>query len=288
MKKSMKVRIAFGTIMIVLLVGVFWLDGYLERQADPIRPVVGIPLAGLMLLLTGLAVAEMAAFCAGAGVRILPFSALIGSGFLGTLPFWAQMRSPSPPSGEFVLLMLGATLLAVFAEQMIRSRTQDAIRSIACTALTILYLSVGAALMLAIRLTSGLGALILFLAAVKCTDIGAYFTGSAVGRHKMIPWLSPGKTWEGLLGGLAAAAGVSVGIAAAVPGIPLAPWQAAVFGAVVGLFGQFADLCESLLKRSADVKDSGSLVPEFGGVLDILDSPLLAAPVGYMMLKILH
>ena len=64
------------------------------------------------------------------------------------------------------------------------------------------------------------------------------------------------------------------------------PW-AAGFGVIVGTCGQFADLCESLLKRSAKIKDSGSLVPEFGGVLDVLDSPLLAAPAAYVLLNVL-
>jgi phosphatidate cytidylyltransferase len=62
---------------------------------------------------------------------------------------------------------------------------------------------------------------------------------------------------------------------------------AAGFGCVVGAVGQFADLCESLLKRSARIKDSGALVPEFGGVLDVLDSPLLAGPVAYVLLNLL-
>ena len=66
-----------------------------------------------------------------------------------------------------------------------------------------------------------------------------------------------------------------------------AMWRAAIFGAVVGASGQLGDLCESLLKRSAGVKDSSALVPEFGGVLDIMDSPLLAAPVAYVMLHVL-
>ena len=123
----------------------------------------------------------------------------------------------------------------------------------------------------------------LFLAAVKCTDIGAYFVGSAVGRHKLIVWLSPGKSWEGLIGGLAFAAGVSILVAWAWK-IDAAVWEAAVFGVAVALAGQFGDLCESLLKRSARVKDSGAALPEFGGVLDLLDSPLLAAPVGYVLL----
>ena len=64
-------------------------------------------------------------------------------------------------------------------------------------------------------------------------------------------------------------------------------WQAGVFGACVGLAGQFGDLCESLLKRSAGVKDSGAVLPEFGGVLDIVDSPLLASPAGLLLLMAL-
>jgi phosphatidate cytidylyltransferase len=67
---------------------------------------------------------------------------------------------------------------------------------------------------------------------------------------------------------------------------PMETWEAAVFGAVVGLVGQFADLCESLLKRAANTKDAGALVPEFGGLLDILDSPLLSAPVAMVLLKL--
>ena len=146
-----------------------------------------------------------------------------------------------------------------------------------------MYLSIGAAMILMINQGYGVPIFVLFLVAVKGTDIGAYFTGSFIGKHKLIPWLSPGKTWEGLIGGLAFAAGASI-LVVHLMGIWLAFWQAAVFGVVVGLAGQFGDLCESLLKRSANLKDSGAAVPEFGGVLDILDSPLLAAPVAYALL----
>ena len=141
---------------------------------------------------------------------------------------------------------------------------------------------------MAIRLDFNLPVLVLFLVSVKFMDIGAYFTGSAIGKHKLIPWLSPGKTWEGLAGGTVVSAGMAILTAAAL-GVHLSEhpmrWvQAGVFGAVVGLVGQFGDLAESLLKRAANVKDSGHLVPEFGGLLDILDSPLLAAPAGYLLL----
>jgi phosphatidate cytidylyltransferase len=179
-------------------------------------------------------------------------------------------------------------LWIIFLEQMITRRTTDAVRTIACTILTVLYLGIGGAMILQIRMdeSNGLLKLVMFLAVVKSTDIGAYFTGSAIGRRKLIPWLSPGKSWEGLIGGLAAAAGVSI-LIAHFGDIGIAVWQAGLFGVIVGLAGQFGDLCESLFKRSARLKDSSSMVPEFGGVLDIIDSPLIAAPAAFALFAIM-
>ena len=152
--------------------------------------------------------------------------------------------------------------------------------------LVVIYLGIGGMLIFSIR-QGGVKVLTVFLVAVKFTDIGAYFTGSFIGKHKLIGWLSPGKTWEGLIGGLivSAAASAFVGWILEIP--ELGFWELVIFGPVVGLAGQFGDLCESLLKRSVQVKDSGSVVPQFGGVLDIIDSPLIAAPVGLIMLAIL-
>jgi phosphatidate cytidylyltransferase len=302
MRSALQKRIVLGLVMIALLCGLFWLDWRLEQITQdravraaregrpmpwPAWPPVGLPMAVVVLLLIAVALVELVRLCAHAGVLLLIFSGLCGAGILGTMPFWWQFLSPFPPLGDSVLLVLGVTVLIVFADQMIRSRTADAVRTVACTFLAILYLGVGMAMMLSIRLVLGVPALVLFLAAVKFTDIGAYFVGSLIGRHKMIAWLSPGKSWEGLVGGLLAAAGVSMLIAVVLP-TPLTWPKAAAFGVVVGLFGQFADLCESLLKRSAKLKDSGASLPGFGGVLDVLDSPLLAAPVAYMMLGILR
>jgi phosphatidate cytidylyltransferase len=190
-----------------------------------------------------------------------------------------------------LLLGLGLIVMLVFAEQMIRRQTTDALKRLGATFLTIAYLGLGGALVLAIRMQYNVPVLVLFLVAVKFTDIGAYFTGSAIGRHKLIPWLSPGKSWEGLAGGLIVGAGASTlaawALEVSLSRWPLPLWTAAVFGAAVGLAGQFADLCESLLKRSTGVKDSGAVLPEYGGILDILDSPLLSAPVAYLLLMCL-
>jgi phosphatidate cytidylyltransferase len=125
----------------------------------------------------------------------------------------------------------------------------------------------------------------------KACDIGAYFTGMSIGRHKMIPWLSPKKTWEGLAGGIvfasavgAALAHFSVHLASAADHYPW--WVGAILGALVAVIGQAGDLAESAFKRDAGVKDSGSILPGMGGVLDVLDSPLLAGPVVYWLLRL--
>jgi len=123
---------------------------------------------------------------------------------------------------------------------------------------------------------------VLFLAVVKSTDIGAYFTGRFLGRHKWVPSISPKKTWEGLIGGILTAMFVSF-LFSVLSGI-ISVAVALILGWVAALSGQLGDLLESLMKRDTASKDSGALVPEFGGVLDMIDSVVVAAPFGYAVL----
>jgi phosphatidate cytidylyltransferase len=111
---------------------------------------------------------------------------------------------------------------------------------------------------------------------VFAADIGAFFAGRSLGRHKLAPRVSPGKTWEGALGGLAAVALAAL-IGSAYFGLPLAAGVA--FGCAVGVFSVIGDLTESMFKRSAGLKDSGSLLPGHGGILDRIDSVTAAAPL---------
>jgi phosphatidate cytidylyltransferase len=129
---------------------------------------------------------------------------------------------------------------------------------------------------------------VMILLVVKSTDIGAYFGGRYLGRHKLIPWLSPGKTWEGLFCGLLTAAAVGLGCCLIWP-VALSTMtgpKAILFGIVIGGVGQAGDLLESLMKRDAQVKDSGNIIPGFGGLLDVIDSPLLAAPAAYLLFSL--
>ena len=118
------------------------------------------------------------------------------------------------------------------------------------------------------------------------TDTGAYFVGRLAGRHKMVPSLSPGKTWEGAAGGLAAAVVAALLIAGPLYrylNLDLVWWQPVLIGAAVGIAAQGGDLLESKLKRIASVKDAGRLFPGHGGMLDRLDSLLLTIPTVYYL-----
>jgi phosphatidate cytidylyltransferase len=114
----------------------------------------------------------------------------------------------------------------------------------------------------------------------KVGDVGAYFTGRAIGKHKMTPYLSPKKTWEGFCGGMLASVGIAFLPALWLDRHP--PLFAIGFGLTVGIAGVLGDLAESLLKRDAGTKDAAKSIPGFGGVLDVIDSVLFAAPVAYL------
>ena len=135
----------------------------------------------------------------------------------------------------------------------------------------------------------GLLAVVLLIATVKTSDGAAYFAGKSFGKRKLAPALSPGKTIEGSLaaplGGCFAAAIVIFAVAPLIFGMTVdRPWWFfIVYGVVVTLAGMVGDLAESLLKRDAQIKDSGSMIPGMGGLLDVLDSLVFAAPVSFLI-----
>ena len=118
----------------------------------------------------------------------------------------------------------------------------------------------------------------LALATTFASDTTAFFVGRALGRHKLAPAISPGKTWEGAIAGVIAAIIVSLFFTRL---LPISYVQALTLGLLVSIFGQLGDLVESLLKRNMGVKDSGKLFPGHGGALDRLDSVVFASVVVY-------
>jgi phosphatidate cytidylyltransferase len=136
-------------------------------------------------------------------------------------------------------------------------------------------------------LKSGTFYVLYFIVVTKFSDIGAYCVGSLIGRHKMIPRISPGKTWEGFGGAIVVSTGASVAFASLagshLPGMTLT--HAVILGVLLSTAAVVGDLIESIFKREAGVKDSGSFFPGIGGILDLLDSLLFNAPLMYLYLR---
>lgn len=128
--------------------------------------------------------------------------------------------------------------------------------------------------------------LLLTIFVTKCGDIGAYAAGNLFGKHKFSPLLSPKKTWEGFFGGLLASVLTAVGLSFAGPIFRYGILEAIGFGIVVGFAGVLGDLAESLLKRDIGIKDAAKSIPGMGGVLDVIDSLLFAAPVAYVWFQL--
>jgi phosphatidate cytidylyltransferase len=202
-------------------------------------------------------------------------------------------KGPTLQGSAFVAVLFSfiASIIAAFLLEMYRFREPGvAVPRLGAFLLTTAYLGVLPCCFTQIRFLAGehAGLFLAFTVCVpKCNDIAAYFTGTFVGRHKMTPLLSPKKTWEGFAGGMVGSVLAAVGLSFAVPsgiasvfrgGIP----EAVAFGLAIGLAGVLGDLAESLIKRDCHTKDASKSIPGFGGLLDVVDSVLFAAPIAYL------
>jgi phosphatidate cytidylyltransferase len=205
-------------------------------------------------------------------------------------PVVRAQNSLAPASPwPLVTFVLVGVLIAAFLLEMHRYRGEPgaAIPRIALTVFAVAYLGLLASFLAQLRWlhpdpqrTSLILALTIFVP--KCGDIGAFFAGTFFGRHKMTPILSPKKTWEGAAGGLLASVLVAVGLSFAAPVFKQGVLEAVAFGVVVCVAGVLGDLAESLIKRDGQTKDAAQSIPGFGGLLDVIDSVLFAAPVAYV------
>ncbi|GAB6157603.1 phosphatidate cytidylyltransferase [Desulfotomaculum varum] len=178
----------------------------------------------------------------------------------------------------YVFLVLANLLWLVFCYP--KQTPTDVFGNLVAT----LYLGNLVFLYLTRELPGGLAWLLLILTTTWASDTFAYFVGRAMGRHKLAPLLSPKKTIEGAVGGIAGAALTAYLLAQFMPGLPVQP--VVLLGALVGAASLLGDLFESALKRQAGVKDSGHLIPGHGGILDRFDSLLITTPLVYYIIKL--
>jgi phosphatidate cytidylyltransferase len=191
-------------------------------------------------------------------------------------------------TGREVLMFTMLPVFALFIAGLYRKKGL-AFVNMALELLSLIYIVLPLSLlngMLHLDVAAGMPArslVLAFLVFAWTGDTFAYLTGRWLGKHKMYERISPRKTWEGFFGGLVFSVVSSVIFASLYTQISLSGWI--MYAILVVITGTFGDLTESMLKRNADVKDSGNLIPGHGGILDRLDSILLAAPFAYLYLR---
>jgi phosphatidate cytidylyltransferase len=214
----------------------------------------------------------------------------------GSFYYFAHMG----PAGsyDFEIAVLLFFLLTVFARQMFaRLRDDEPLKTMAYTLFGLMYvlwLFNFTTKIVYLTPRSSTGVLtgqfycLYLIAVTKFSDMGAYLTGSAIGRHLMVPQISAKKTWEGFFGALAFSLLASLMLFKLMPGhLSALTWtHATVLGLLLGFAAVIGDLAESIVKRSTGVKDSGNLLPGIGGALDLIDSLLFTAPLMFFYLRL--
>jgi phosphatidate cytidylyltransferase len=210
----------------------------------------------------------------------------VGVGFMGAAGLFVGFFFDAPSKTPLLLLLtLIAFVIAVLAAEMLRGAPFDKmLSSVGATVLGVLYVVLLGGHLVSLRTgfdpKLSMHLLSFFFLVIMGSDVGAYYTGTAIGRHKLAPKISPGKTWEGAIGGMAAS--LLMAALAHYWFFPELSLKAALpLAAVMNIFGVLGDLTESALKRSAGAKDAAQTLPGHGGLLDRLDSLLFNAPVLY-------
>lgn len=293
----LRLRLLSALVIVSLLLGLVWLDAV---HAWPV--VRGFWLAPLFMACAVLGIAEMLDLFRSRGYQPLAWPCYLGGvgaaiGACAPLIYeclgWSfPVDNPLGRFGWPLMALTAGMMLALMGEMRRFREPGVAVVNVALSLFAMTYIGGLLAFLAMLRLMPGepgLTAIISLLAIVKCSDTGAYAAGKNFGRTKLTPILSPGKTVEGLLGGLIAGVVVSIVFFHFV-----APWvneaafappshlAAGIYGLVLSAAGVFGDLAESLIKRDMQRKDSSSWLPGLGGVLDILDSVLFAAPVAWL------
>lgn len=268
--KDLRARLGIGALLVAAVIGAFWLDRDFSATVS----------TGLLIVLAIAAQAECCKMLAAAG---LPPRIWLALGLGAVTLLGAALRWDA----EITLLL---PLGSVFLIEVLHRRPQGASARLGGTVLSwaLVPLMLAQAIELRVGSAQGWAWLVFLVAVCKTGDSCAYLVGSAIGRRKLIPQVSPNKSWEGaaasLAGGLLAGWAVSALAFPAGARPELALWLPAAL--LTNLGAQFGDLVESLIKRSGATKDSATLLPAFGGAFDLVDSFLLASPALTIWLRI--
>lgn len=281
-------RLILGPLFVALLATVCWAD------VRAVRP--GIFLLPLAIVLCLLATRELLDIFRAGGRSPIAWATYLGTLLpliaAGTPIAWTDYPAGCPIG--WLAAGLTAGLAVALVNEMFRFRQPgETITNLAATSFSILYLGGLLGFLIQLRLLPnggwptgdrGMIALLSMVVVVKLSDTCQFTFGKLFGRHQLAPAISPGKTWEGAIGGVAASVAVSSMLLAGVfekVGASVDYGSIVTYCVIVCLAGIVGDLAESMLKRDAGVKDSSRWLPGLGGILDLLDSLLAAAPVAY-------
>ncbi len=268
-------RVLSAVVLLPILAAVVWLGGWW--------------VSGAVLVAAVLALRELYAMLVAGGHHPRPIGYLVAAALVGAAV--AEVRW----GWHLLPAVLTLAIIATLAGEVLRRDHAGALLNWVLTLGGALYVAwllahfvflrglaqpLGPAPLAGLFHDAGAAWIVLALAIVFVCDSGAYFVGRTFGRHRMAPVVSPKKSWEGAAGGLVAA--VLAALACRwLLGLPLGWAWTVVLGVVGSTVGQIGDLAESLIKRQVGVKDSGTLIPGHGGVLDRVDSLLFTVPVLY-------
>jgi phosphatidate cytidylyltransferase len=291
-------RLISAAVILTVLLSLVVLD---YRQA--VFGVAGAWLLPVLVLVSLLATGEVLHLVAAKNHHPVRWPIFLGNAMIplaASAPLLLDLAGRSFPantplgSAGWPLLALAVATIAVIGAEMGRFRQPgSAVVNAALGVFTLIYVGLLVSFLALLRLFGGnewgMLALVSVLLVTKMADTGAYAFGRTFGRHKMTPILSPGKTWEGAAGGIATACLASwlcfklLGPWIVTKGYVEPPLFASLaYGLVLAAAGMHGDLAESLLKRDMERKDSSTWLPGLGGVLDIIDAVLVAAPIGYL------
>ncbi len=292
-------RLTFGLSMVAAILFILCADEFLF----PWYPLWFL----LAVVSLGMASLELVSLLAGTGIRSsgnTVFGGVMALVIANWGPHLANWTGSQPKVAErltydpllpvsalgWPLFAFAGVIMGAFLIQSVQFRKPGTtMASIAGSLLAITYVGLLGSFIIQLRWFDGkfhgVLPLAFLIATAKGSDTGAYTLGRIAGKHKLWPQISPNKTIEGAIGGLIAGVIASLIVAAVARfalGVPTLSWSAAAgFGLLVGAAAQLGDLMESMIKRDCSRKDASAAVPGFGGVLDVLDSLLFAAPVAF-------
>lgn len=297
-------RLILSAPFIAGLVGLCWLDATARWPGVyllPLAVVLSLAAAGELLAMFRQRDHQPASWAVYGGTLIT----VLATAAPQLWQFYSAENPVVEPLGGLALGLMAGMLLAAVAELRRFESPGHVMTNLALSCFAVLYAGGLMGFLVGLRLLSGgpwgddgrwgMVALVSLVATVKMSDVGQYTVGRLLGKHKLAPRVSPGKTWEGAAGGIVFAIVSAwvvlrwgenwIGSASAGDAVPIGQRLPGVLGfaVVVAVIGMVGDLAASLLKRDAGVKDSSRWMPGFGGVVDLLDSLLAAAPAAYLL-----